>query len=212
MHHIAARLLLAVASAAFLLGATAPGQVPVDFRLTVNEMTSTGNGDYCSSVVIEPGVALTAKHCTVGIDGQMYVRQDGKLYPVAGVRHDPERDIATISVPGLQCPCADLAKVGPRALGETVVAVGYPLGGERTLTRGSYLAHAYVLDESGEELTGFYHITTVPIQPGNSGGALFVREGGRVLLIGIASWGLTQGGVLPEAPIIVSGFVPVGLP
>lgn len=211
MHQIAARLLLAVASLSFLLGAAAPGQVPVDFRLTVNEMTSTGNGDYCSAVTIEPGVALTAKHCTEGLDGQMYVRQDGKLYAIERVVPDPARDIAKILVPGLQCPCADIGKIVPHPIGETVIAVGYPLGGERTLTRGAYIALADILDTSSEGLTGRYHITSAPVQPGNSGGALFVREGGRVVLIGITSWGINQGGP-PELPSVVSGFVPVGLP
>lgn len=181
-----------------------------EMRGSVNELTHETGGDYCSSVTIEEGVALTARHCVVDLPpGKLFVRQGDKLLPVGQIIVAADRDLARIVVAGLECPCAPLAPKQVFELGTETWVVGFPLGGELTVTTGFYLGLLQI--EAGNVDSGTYVATTAPVRPGNSGGGLFIynSEDGKFYLVGIASWGAGPT-VMLGGRSIIAGFVPVG--
>jgi S1-C subfamily serine protease len=131
-----------------------------------------------------------------GTAASLFLRQNDKLRPITGRAIDPARDVATITVPGLTCPCAPIAPTGAMALEADVIAIGYPWGGENTVTAGYLIGRVQVVnpDESDGILSGQYIAVLIRVEPGNSGGGLFVRRDGEWQLIGITSWGFTGGG------------------
>jgi hypothetical protein len=128
----------------------------------------------CSVVVVAPGRALTAEHCRVLLEAG---RIEGLR--VAGMERIGDTDSATITVPGLACPCAPMASE-PAALGDQVLVVGYPYGAGRVLAWGVVQEDPIV-----GELAGL-RFALVPVAPGNSGGGVFNASG---RLLGIVSMG-----------------------
>ncbi len=82
---------------------------------------------------------------------------------------------------------APLAKADSVAVGETVFAIGNPLGLERTMTQG-------VVSTVSRNFEGLTYIQTdTPINPGNSGGPLFNTHGE---VVGITNMGIMGGEAL----------------
>ena len=140
----------------------------------------------CSVVVIAPGKALTAAHCEeLAIMGGTV---DGLA--VTAVAPSYDRDLATIDVPGLACPCVP---VSPRSanIGEVVIVTGFPYGSPVVvLTRGEV--------QGDWPYEGQPHVlTTAPVAPGNSGGGVFiVNDDGTLLVVGVASKSPPQGALM----------------
>lgn len=167
---------------------------------TVRLLTTDGK-HVCSAVVIKPEVALTAKHCVdepkLAVDG----------FAVTGIAPG-EGDVATLTVPGLQCPCAPIGK--RPAIGSKAHAIGFPgtHGGVRRVTPEAFV---YKVGAASEifpwlEIVGTF-IYTLPsvLSPGDSGGGLFQWQGGGWRLIGINSHVLYSNPFIPLPH--VSGFV-----
>ena len=142
---------------------------------------STAGGGSCSAVVLKPGLALTAGHCTE-IPEMVLKLADGKTLPVTAFTVAPARDLAVLVVPGLTCPCAQLTRE-PIVQDELVMVVGFPYGmTAQVVTVGRAQARITDPDDSQE-----YLMTTAPAAPGNSGGGLFVIRAGAAYLVGIMS-------------------------
>ena len=145
-------------------------------------------------VVDADGTIVTNAH-VIGEARQAQVRFDdnGRAVPARVLGTDPSSDLAVLSVdrssaPRLRVlPLADSEKV---RVGDTAVAIGYPLGLDRTATAG-------IISGLGREIrapNGFtieeVIQTDAPINPGNSGGPL-LDASGRV--IGVNSQIATAG-------------------
>ena len=145
-------------------------------------------------VVDADGTIVTNAH-VIGSAQQAQVRFDdnGRAVPARVLGTDPSSDLAVLNVdrssaPRLRVlPLADSDKV---RVGDTAVAIGYPLGLDRTATAG-------IISGLGREITapnGFTIAeviqTDAPINPGNSGGPL-LDASGRV--IGVNSQIATAG-------------------
>jgi putative serine protease PepD len=145
-------------------------------------------------VVDADGTIVTNAH-VIGEAEQAQVRFDdnGRAVPARVLGTDPSSDLAVLSVdrnsaPRLRVlPLADSDKV---RVGDTAVAIGYPLGLDRTATAG-------IISGLGREIqapNGFtieeVIQTDAPINPGNSGGPL-LDASGRV--IGVNSQIATAG-------------------
>ncbi|HEV3002711.1 MAG TPA: trypsin-like peptidase domain-containing protein [Solirubrobacteraceae bacterium] len=145
-------------------------------------------------VVDADGTVVTNAH-VVGDAEQAQVRFDdtGRAVPARVLGTDPSSDLAVLNVdrssaPGLRVlPLADSDKV---RVGDTAIAIGYPLGLDRTATAG-------IVSGLGREIrapNGFtideVIQTDAPINPGNSGGPL-IDASGRV--IGVNSQIATAG-------------------
>jgi len=118
----------------------------------------------------EPGTPLNGHQVSV-------VAQDGRRLVAEVVGRDPGSDIAVLRVPssaGLR-PLA-LAQPGATQVGESVLAVGSPLGLSGTVTAGivSALDREVMLGNGGRQTAVQ---TDASINPGNSGGPLVNVDG-----------------------------------
>jgi S1-C subfamily serine protease len=165
------------------------------------EVQSGSNGDVGSGVVIDPkGYILTNNHvvsvAAQGTGGQITaVFSSGARIPASIVGRDPVTDLAVLKV-----QATDLTVLRPGTSsnlepGDTVIAIGSPLGLAGTVTAGIVSALNRPVTAQGEDggPTVVYDAiqTDAAINPGNSGGALVDSTGA---LVGINSAIQTFGG------------------
>jgi S1-C subfamily serine protease len=135
--------------------------------------TSVGSGFFVS-----PTHAVTNAHVVAGSSGTT-VTVGGDLFEAVVVAYDPSADLALLHVPSASAPALTLATNVP-ARGTTGVALGYPGGGNLTVTAAAVTASH---DISGPDIYGAgSHQRNVvelraEIRRGNSGGPLVVEPG-----------------------------------
>lgn len=154
------------ADVAELVARAAPGVVGLERR--------HGQG---SGVVLSPdGYVLTNAHVVRG-RGPVVVRQSGDRAvrsDVVGV--DERTDLAVVRTAAGGLTALPLSEQRLR-VGEVVIAIGNPLGFERTVTAGVVSAlYRTLWTPRGEPLDGLVQ-TDVPINPGSSGGPLLDADG-----------------------------------
>ncbi|MDN5344180.1 MAG: serine protease Do [Clostridia bacterium] len=143
------------------------------------------------------GYIVTNNHVIAGA-GQISVSLDhNQSYPATVVGADERSDLAVLQIKGANLPQARLGDSGAVQVGETVVAIGNPLGREfaRSVTVGVISAlnrEVTVPGPRGVEITLKTLQTDAPINPGNSGGALVNLRGE---VIGINSVKIAASGV-----------------
>lgn len=145
------------------------------------EMIKVGGG---SGVIVHPdGLVLTNKHVVFDPEAEYtVVTPDGEEYDARVVSRDPINDIAVCKIEGKNFPTAKLGNSDKVTPGQTVIAIGTPLGlFANTVSKGivSGLArriHASLgMGGRTEELRGVIQ-TDVAINQGNSGGPLLNLE------------------------------------
>ncbi|WP_219469321.1 S1C family serine protease [Nonomuraea rhizosphaerae] len=215
----------AFAPQAQVVSAPSPVFKQASSQLTVSEvaakvqpsvvMIQGQSGEGSGVVLSDDGLILTNNHVVVGAGsgGQMTVKfNDGKTAKASVVGTDPSTDLAVIKaedVSGLTA--ASLGDSDQLKVGDSVLAVGSPLGLDGSVTMGivSALNRTVTVggeqdqqqmppgwgrqqsQESGTTTLGDAIQTDAAINPGNSGGAL-VNAAGQV--IGINSAIATNGG------------------
>ncbi len=128
-----------------------------------------------SGFVVAPnGVILTNRHVVAGA-GKITVRfADKRELPALVVGVDPLTDVAVLKVEAQNLPTVTLGNSAQLQVGQWVLAIGAPLGLERTATHG-------IISTLGRTLPNDSYVpfiqTDVPINPGNSGGPLFDLDG-----------------------------------
>jgi len=155
----------------------------------------TTEGQGSGFVFDERGRILTNAHVVAGSSEVSIELQDGRRLRADVLGDDPANDVAVLepeTARGLRA--ADLAAAGARAkpgVGDTVLAIGSPLGLSGTVTSGivSALDRSVRLGEGGERRRALQ--TDASINPGNSGGPL-VDADGRVIGINTAIATLDQ--------------------
>jgi serine protease Do len=146
--------------------------------VSVSQSEGSGSG----IIVDRNGVVLTNAHVVgqsrtvdVGLaDGRTLTGQ------VAGV--DRSIDVAVVRVPAQNLPIAPIGDSDRLQVGQSAIAIGNPLGLERTVTSG--VVSAVNRNPRGIALDGLIQ-TDAAISPGNSGGPL-VDSRGRVIGINTA--------------------------
>ena len=158
------------------------GDQSVEGHAEEKEMIKIGGG---SGVIVHPdGLVLTNKHVVFDPEAEYTViTSDEKEYSARVVSRDPINDIAVCKIEGKGLPTAKLGNSDKVAPGQTVIAIGTPLGlFANTASKGiiSGLArkiHASLgMGGKTEELRGVIQ-TDVAINQGNSGGPLLNLEG-----------------------------------
>ena len=125
-----------------------------------------------------------ATNCHVLKDGTTYrVRYRGKAYPASLDKADWNRDVCSLSVPGLPAPPVVLGSTKTLQVGASVYAIGTPEGLQRTLSEG-------IVSSLRSVSGGSYIQTTAAISPGSSGGGLFDDHG---RLLGLTSFFISKG-------------------
>jgi serine protease Do len=118
---------------------------------------------------------------------------DGAQANVEVLGDDPSSDLAVIRFePEVEPAVAPLGEAGNLVVGQLVVAIGSPLGFQRTVTAGVVSALGRSIRGAGGRLIENVVQTDAPINPGNSGGPLADTQG-RVVGINTAIIGGAQG-------------------
>ncbi|MGP4044448.1 trypsin-like peptidase domain-containing protein [Streptomyces sp. 2A115] len=153
----------------------------------------TAEGQQGSGFVFdERGRILTNAHVVAGSSEASIELQDGRRLRADVLGDDPANDVAVLepeTARGLRA--ADLSTGARPGVGDTVLAIGSPLGLSGTVTSGivSALDRSVRLGEGGERRRALQ--TDASINPGNSGGPL-VDADGRVIGINTAIATLAQ--------------------
>lgn len=197
--------------------AVAQKVLPSVVMIRVSGAQSVGEG---SGVVLSPdGLILTNNHVASGagrgakIDVQF---NDGSSSTATVVGIDPVSDLAVIRAQNkTNLTPIDMGTSRNLVVGQSVVAIGSPLGLAGTVTTGIVSALSRPVSTSGETGEQGAVISAVqtdaPINPGNSGGAL-VDMNGRLIGVNtaIATLGADTGGSGSQSGSIGLGFaIPV---
>ncbi|MFB9447916.1 S1C family serine protease [Dactylosporangium vinaceum] len=140
---------------------------------------STGEAEGSGVIMTADGQIITNNHVVAGARQLTVTFSTGKTAPATVVGTDPAGDIAVIKVQGVSGLTA--AKFGDSdalRVGDTVLAVGSPLGLQGSVTAGIVSAlHRTIEGEQGGKSIADAIQTDAAINPGNSGGALVNLRG-----------------------------------
>jgi serine protease Do len=141
-----------------------------------------------SGVVISPdGYIVTNNHVVAGADQVTVTFNDRFTAAAKVISTDPSTDIAVIKVNEKNLPYMEFGNSDDVRLGQWVLAVGYPLTLDATVTAGIVSAKGRSIGinktQSANAIESFIQ-TDAAVNPGNSGGALVNTSG---QLIGINS-------------------------
>jgi serine protease Do len=155
-----------------------------------DEFTAKGSG----VVIDENGYLLTNEHVIEGADEiQVRFGTGTNTYEATVISSDEKTDVALLKLvgkPGEKFRAIKLAREDDLLLGETVLALGNPVGLGGSVTRGILSSKSRIAPQEGAVLDiPNYLQTDAPINPGNSGGPLVNLRGE---LIGINVKVLTQ--------------------
>ena len=131
--------------------------------------TSVGSG-----FVIHPdGYIVTNAHVIAQTAERKAIFSDGKEYDAQIVAFDTQRDLAILKIDADKAlPVIRLGRSNDLMIGETVIAIGNPVGLQNTVTAGVISATDRQLDFArGQALTDLIQ-TDASINRGNSGGPL----------------------------------------
>ena len=183
--------------------------------VTIQVVGSSESGTGSGVIVRSDGYILTNNHVVsvAGTGGSITVQtSDGRSAKATIVGTDSTDDLAVIKVTGLtNLTAATFAKSSALTVGQTVVAVGAPLGLSDTVTSGIVSATARTVRSGDNNSAVFAAVQTdAAINPGNSGGAL-VDLNGNVIGINaaIASTG-SSGVTVPGQQETQSGSIGIG--
>lgn len=157
--------------------------------LSVARSTVLVTGEACgriqegSGFVVGDGLIATNAHVVAGESATEVERNDGTRQPGTVVAFDPERDLAIISVPGLDRPALPL---GDAAIGDRGAVFGHPGGGPLRLApfevgQQIVATGTDIYDNGGVQRDVL--VLASSLQPGDSGSALVAPAGD---VIGVA--------------------------
>lgn len=142
-----------------------------------SEISPSGYG---SGLLVKGGFILTCWHVVDGAE-RISIVVNGNDYIATIVQHDEANDIAVLQTPSITSAPA-LNYSDDAKLGEKVFTLGFPLpdlqGTDVKFTTGT------ISSLTGIRNSPRYYQISAPLQPGNSGGALFNEKGN---LIGIVA-------------------------
>jgi serine protease Do len=158
-------------------GAPAAGRTPTEQTIisvartaapaVVSVARDEGSG---SGIIIRPdGIILTNAHVVGDAHSVKVGLADGRTLDGRVLGGDPSVDVAVVRVDAQGLPVAALGDADHLEVGQAAIAIGNPLGLERTVTSG--VVSAVNRNPSGLGLDGLIQ-TDAAISPGNSGGPL----------------------------------------
>ncbi len=185
--------------------------------VTINVAGSSESGTGSGVILRSDGTILTNNHvvAVAGTSGQIQViTSDGQNANATIVGVDASDDLAVIRVSGLtNLTAATFASSSSLQVGQTVVAVGAPLGLANTVTSGivSNTARPVQTGDSSSTATATFDAiqTDAAINPGNSGGPL-VNLNGDVVGINAAIASANSGGLQVPGQTEQSGNIGIG--
>lgn len=134
----------------------------------------TGSG----FIINASGQILTNAHVVDGADTVSVTLKDGRTFEGEVLGQDPVTDVAAIKIQANNLPAVALGNSDVLQPGESVIAIGNPLGLDNTVTAGIISATDRSSSDVGvpDKRVGFIQ-TDAAINPGNSGGPLLNARG-----------------------------------
>ena len=129
-------------------------------------------------IISEDGYIVTNNHVIENASKLRVKLNDGRAFDGTIVGSDPATDVALIKIDATGLPTLPFGSSDDLRLGEWVLAIGYPMELQSTITAGIVSAKARrlgALDNSGG-IESFIQ-TDAAVNPGNSGGALVNTRG-----------------------------------
>jgi len=149
----------------------------------IPEQRASGSG----VLITADGYIVTNNHVVNGADEISVTLTNKKTYKAKVIGTDPSSDLAVIKIDGTTLPYLVYGNSDELKLGQWVLAIGYPLNLDVTITAGIISAKNRNIDinsrQSDKPLESFIQ-TDAAVNQGNSGGALVNTSGE---LIGINS-------------------------
>src|SRR5258708_1154983 len=124
--------------------------------------TASGSG----AILSEDGYIVTNHHVVKGADGVTVTLYNHRSFKARIVGADAAPDIAVLKIEAQHLPFFSYGHCDELKVGQWVLAIGYPLGLETTVTAG-------IVSAKGGKLIQ----TDAAVNLGNSGGPLVDREG-----------------------------------
>ena len=149
----------------------------------IERQVASGSG----VVISADGYIVTNNHVVNKAEDLLVTLNNKKDYKARVIGTDPSSDLAVIKIEANNLPSLSFANSDDVHVGQWVLAIGYPLNLETTVTSGIVSAKARSIGinshNSNSPIESFIQ-TDAAVNPGNSGGALVNTDGD---LIGINS-------------------------
>ena len=129
-------------------------------------------------IISEDGYIVTNNHVVNNASKLRVTLHDGRAYDAKVIGTDPATDVALIKIEAEALPTLPFGSSDDLRLGEWVLAIGYPMNLQSTITAGIVSAKARQLGaiEGNAGIESFIQ-TDAAVNPGNSGGALVNTRG-----------------------------------
>lgn len=155
-------------------------------RNIIPEQRASGSG----VIISEDGYIVTNNHVVENADEITVTLNNKKTFKAKVIGTDPSYDLSVIKIDAKELPFLLYGNSDDLKIGQWVLAIGYPLNLEATVTAGIISAKARALglnkDKNGDPKAGVESFiqTDAAVNMGNSGGALINTDG---KLIGVNS-------------------------
>lgn len=151
-------------------------------NFSIPDQRASGSGVIISS----DGYIVTNNHVVNGATDITVTLNDRKNYKAKVIGTDPNTDLALIKIDGKNLPVMPIGNSDEARLGQWVLAIGYPLNLDVTVTQGIISAKSrnIGINRQGNAPVESFIQTDAAVNPGSSGGALVNTNGE---LIGINS-------------------------
>lgn len=138
-------------------------------------------------IISDDGFIVTNNHVVDGADEVTVTLSNRRSFKAKVIGTDPSSDLAVVKIEAKGLPFLLYGNSDEAKIGQWVLAVGYPLSLETTVTAGIISAKTRTLDinarQSKTPIESFIQ-TDAAVNPGNSGGPLITTDG---KLLGINS-------------------------
>ncbi|MCL6524236.1 MAG: trypsin-like peptidase domain-containing protein [Thermoflavifilum sp.] len=172
---------------------TQPGDIfdPFNFfgggqRYYIPGQMASGSG----VIISDNGYIVTCNHVISGASKIVVTLYNGKSYQAKVIGRDPNTDLAVLKIDAHNLPYLLYGNSDNVKVGQWVLAAGYPLDLETTVTAGIVSATSREIDvnHQGSYPVDAYIQTDAAVNPGNSGGPLVNTQGQLIgILAAIAS-------------------------
>ena len=150
----------------------------------IPEQRASGSG----VIISDDGYIVTNNHVVENADEITVTLSNKKTYKAKVIGTDPSYDLSVIKIEAAGLPFLLYGNSDDVKIGQWVLAIGYPLNLETTVTAGIISAKARTLglnkDKNGDGGVESFIQTDAAVNMGNSGGALINTEG---KLVGVNS-------------------------
>ena len=129
-------------------------------------------------IISEDGYIVTNNHVVNNATKLRVTLHDGRAFDAKVIGTDPATDVALIKIDAESLPTLPFGSSDELRLGEWVLAIGYPMNLQSTITAGIVSAKARQLGaiDGNSGIESFIQ-TDAAVNPGNSGGALVNTRG-----------------------------------